>query len=181
MAQRLAALKDEIQNLRSSVEIVKGRLQTGGLASVDFPARRTLEPTLKRKKSLSGHTSRVNAIDWAVDSVHVLSARYVKWDGTGVICIVHLIHETLRKRVLFFLQPRWQNDYLECNDKSQSTRYVINAWLGMRRAGTFPLSFAVDAIGLFVALFSYCTQVILGHDMCVRTSWERARCMWWLG
>ena len=78
MQHRLAEIKGEIARLRANVELVKARVQNGGLGSVDAPPRRALGPVLKRKKVLTGHVSRVNAIDWAGDSMHVVSARCVR-------------------------------------------------------------------------------------------------------
>lgn len=74
LQQRLQEVKSEIERLRANVEVVKASVQNGGLSSLDA-TRRPLGPVLKRKKVLTGHVSRVYAIDWAGDSQHVLSAR----------------------------------------------------------------------------------------------------------
>jgi hypothetical protein len=77
---RLDEVRAEIERLRASVEQVKAKVQNGGLNDV-HASLRDLVPALKKRKPLTGHASRVLALDWAGDSVHLLSARWECFAG----------------------------------------------------------------------------------------------------
>lgn len=73
-SDRLAAVKADVERLKSKIETVKAGLANGSLASVPTP-RRPLGPVPRKRKVLQGHYNKVYAMDWVNDSERLISAR----------------------------------------------------------------------------------------------------------
>jgi hypothetical protein len=71
---RLRSVKTDIENLKSSIEAAKVKLQNGGLGTVEQP-RRPLGPAPRKRRALQGHYGKVYALAWAGDSQRLISAR----------------------------------------------------------------------------------------------------------
>lgn len=154
---RLADVKAEIGALQQRLAEEKAKVQNGGLSSVEGLPKKALGPVLKRRKVLTGHVSRVYAVDWACDSTHVLSARCVArrgWEGeprrvpvSHVVSSMHLLP-----------QPRRKDDHLERHDVPQDARCVHAPHLLRSTAGTppaCPLAAVISLRSTWVMTCSY--------------------------
>ena len=76
MEPRLAAAKLSVEQLKSSIEAAKVRLQNGGFDSVSLP-RRPLGPMPKKRRTFQGHYGKVYAVAWGGAPERLVSARFV--------------------------------------------------------------------------------------------------------
>jgi len=82
--ERIAAAKQDIERLKSSIENRKITLANGSLSTI-LTESRPLGPTPRRRKVLQGHFNKVYALDWAGDSERLVSAsqdgKLMLWNG----------------------------------------------------------------------------------------------------
>ena len=104
MEARLAAAKLSVEQLKSSIEAAKLRLQNGGFDSVNLP-RKPLGPAPKKRRVFQGHYGKVYAVAWGGAPEKLVSARCValppSWHGfEWQAC-------KLRPRLARCISPHW--------------------------------------------------------------------------
>ncbi|KAF1742294.1 hypothetical protein MXB_209 [Myxobolus squamalis] len=116
MTETLTELKQEASTLETELEAKRAKMKSGKLK--DFTANVTslAKVTLKCRKVLVGHLSKVNAFDWDGDSENILSASQ---DGKLIIWNSHtgLKHAAVPLKsswVMTCAYCRSDSDFLAC-------------------------------------------------------------------